>query len=163
MKKSVLVKPALLVALVMLSVNPEAFAQKGCHQKSGQGNPGHKGACIHAELPDLSEEQQVKIKELKTAHMKAMLEHKNELNEKNARLKTLQTAENVEMNKINKVIEEIGSIKTEMAKKKAAHHQEIRKLLTEEQRVHFDAKTMKGGMSCQRENCVHHKGCKKQM
>lgn len=155
-----LIKPALLIGLVLLSINPAAIAQKGCNQKFKAGNPDHKGACLYQEIPDLTEEQDAKIRELRTAHMKDMLKYKNELNEKHASLKTLQTAENVEINKVNKIIEDIGSIKTEMAKKRAALHQEIRNNLTEEQRVHFDERALSRGMGCQRGNQPHHKGCR---
>lgn len=160
MKRLMLLKSAVLTGLVLLSLNPAAIAQKGCNQNMKSGNPERKGACMHHEIPDLTEEQEAKIKELKTAHMKDMLKYKNELNEKHAKLKTLQTAESVEMDKVNKVIDDIGSIKTKMAKEKAALHQEIRKLLTEEQRVRFDTKAFCNKMGCQGKNSAHHKGCK---
>ncbi len=160
MKKLFLMRSGLLIGLVLLSINPAAIAQKGDKQKYKMDNPRHNGTSIHMSMPDLTEEQVVKIKELKTTHMKAMLKSKNELNEKHARLKTLQTAETVDMNKINKVIEEIGSIKTEMAKKRAALHQEIRELLSEEQRVHFDAKALNNKMYRKSKNSAHHKGRK---
>ena len=152
MKKLFLMRSGLLIGLVLLSINPAAIAQKGDKQKYKMDNPKHNGTSIHMSMPDLTEEQVVKIKELKTTHM----------NEKHARLKTLQTAETVEMNKINKVIEEIGSIKTEMAKKRAALHQEIRELLSEEQRVHFDAKALNNKMYRKSKNSAHHKGRKRE-
>ena len=64
------------------------------------------------------------------------------------------------MDKVYKLIEEAGLMKTEMAKKKAKLHQEIRELLTEEQRVHFDAKILNKKMHCKREKSPHHKGSK---
>jgi Spy/CpxP family protein refolding chaperone len=162
MKRLLLIKTAVLTGLVLLGMNPSAIAQKGYNYKLKSGNPDHKGACVHHEISDLTEEQEAKIKELKTAHMKDMLKYNNELNEKHAKLKTLQTAESVEMDKVNKVIEDIGLIKTEMAKERAALHQEIRKLLTLEQRIHFDTKTLYDRRGYHGEMPGYHKGCQRQ-
>ena len=92
--------------------------------------------------------------ELKTVHMKDMLKFKSELEEKNARLKSLQTADDVDMDKIYKVIDDIGSIKTKMTKERAELHQEIRTLLSDEQRVHFDTQHLSD------RNFKHRGGCK---
>ncbi len=96
----------------------------------------------HAEhmpmVPDLTEKQKEQIKQLRTEHLKAMLPLKNQLMEKRARLHTISTSENVNMKEINNMIEEIGAIKTRLMKERAAHRQEIRTLLTQEQRLMFD-------------------------
>jgi len=70
--------------------------------------------------------------------MKEMLPLKNELAEKMAHLKTLTTKDKVDMAAINATIDEIVVIKGKMMKLQVAHKQEIRKLLTEEQRIIFD-------------------------
>jgi Spy/CpxP family protein refolding chaperone len=60
------------------------------------------------------------------------------LGEKKARLRTLSTGVKVDMDKINRVIEDFGEMRTEMMKMRAQHRQDIRELLTDEQRVMFD-------------------------
>ncbi len=92
------------------------------------------------QIPDLTDEQQEQIKNLKVNHLETILPLQNELKEKEARLHTLSTAENADMQSINSLIEEIGSIKTQMKKGKAAHHQSIRQLLTDDQRILLDAR-----------------------
>jgi hypothetical protein len=49
---------------------------------------------------------------------------------------------------INGLIDEMAVIKTKMAKERAANHQEVRKLLTEEQRIKFDSHVGKQGKQC---------------
>ena len=90
-------------------------------------------------IPDLTEDQEEQIQTLRTDHLKAILPMRNELAEMNARLQTLSTADNVDMSQINGLIEEMGALKMQMMKAGAAHRQEIRKLLTDEQRVVFDS------------------------
>ncbi len=129
----------ILVALA-LSVNTGVFGQK--RQVKTQMKVLKESTFKH-EIPNLTDEQKAKIKELKIANMKVMLPLKNKIGEKRAHLRTLITAENIDMKAINKTIDEIGSIRTEMIKKKIANRMEIRKLLTEEQRLFFDTKVMR--------------------
>ena len=98
----------------------------------GDKMPGHM-------IPDLTDSQKEEMKSLHADHMQAIQPLQNEIGEKQARLRTLQTADKVNMAEINKVIEDIGQIRTEMMKIRATKHQEIRSLLTDEQRVFFDA------------------------
>jgi Spy/CpxP family protein refolding chaperone len=89
-------------------------------------------------IPDMTEQQKEQVEQLRTEHLKVMLSLQNQLQEKMAQLRTLSTAEKVNMNDINKKIEEIGQLKIKLMKERVAHRQDIRKLLTEEQRVIFD-------------------------
>jgi Spy/CpxP family protein refolding chaperone len=107
---------------------------------------------------NLTAEQKTQIEKLKTAHMKEMIGLKNQLQEKKAHLHTVSTVDKVDMVEVNKTIDEIGALKTEMMKKKEAHKQEVRKLLTEEQRLKFD---MQHG--CCGGDDDHGKGCGKGM
>lgn len=136
-----------LIALMLL-LGTLSYAQPNAggngykgDQRGKRGNM-EQGDCLRkdrmAAYLDLTEEQQTKIDALKLSHQKKVLHLKNELNEKKAKLRTLQTAEVSDMKAINSIIDEIGTIKTKMAKEQAAHHQEIRKILTEEQRIKFD-------------------------
>jgi len=89
---------------------------------------------------DLSDEQNAKIKEIHTKHMESQLPLKNSFGEKKAKLKTLTTAGEVNMKEVEKLIEEIGEIKVQLMKNKVYFKQEIRKILTKEQRLKFDMK-----------------------
>ena len=145
-----LIRNVSLMLAMGLFISQAAIAQPGsnspderpCMQKrictinaDGNAKPGQ--GCF-ANIPDLSEEQQKKIKKLRTVHIKKMLPLRNELREKEARLQTLRTAEKPDMNAINTQIESIGAVKIQIAKEREAHRQEIRKILTEEQRLQFD-------------------------
>jgi Spy/CpxP family protein refolding chaperone len=110
-----------------------------------RGPRPERGARIFDRLPDLTEEQQEQIKQLRTAHLKEILPIENKIREKAAQLNTLETSEKVDMVKINKTIEELGELKVTIAKKRAAHRQDIRKILTEDQRVIFDSMPGKRG------------------
>ena len=98
----------------------------------------HKHQKVPPPIPDLTEEQKEQIRELEINNMKEALSLKNQMGEKEAHLRTLSTADNVDMNSIYELIEEIGELKTQMVKQQAALHQEIRKILTDDQRVFFD-------------------------
>ena len=45
---------------------------------------------------------------------------------------------------INKTIDEIGALQIQMMKEREAHHQQIRSILAEKQRVIFDSRGGKG-------------------
>ena len=89
--------------------------------------------------------------ELRTQLKKEILPLKNQLGEKKARMQTLETADKADMQAINALIDEIQSLQGKIMKMHASHRQEIRKMLTPEQRVDFDLKGM-------RKEKRHHKG-----
>jgi Spy/CpxP family protein refolding chaperone len=130
----------LLIAALFIVSSGIAYAQcpDGGHSKNPSMH-GEKGPRHEPGIPDLTEDQKDQIKTLRIELMEHMIQLKNKLQEKAARLRTLQTAAKANMSDINKMIEEIGDLRTEMMKLKAACHQEIRSLLTDEQRVFFDA------------------------
>jgi len=144
-----------LMAGLMISTN-EVMAQRGqgrgvaapadglgmMSYAQGQGmmNYGNRpyrgtGQC----LLNLTEEQDAKITELRLQHLKEVTPLRNELNEKRARLRTLQSADKQDLNAINKTIDEMGALRTSIQKKGAAHRAEVASLLTDEQRVAFNA------------------------
>lgn len=89
-------------------------------------------------IPDLTEDQADKIKDMKTIHMKEMIPLRNSLKEKEAELQTVSTGENIQLETIFATIDEIGKIKIQMAKKHAQFKYDVRNILTEDQRVYFD-------------------------
>lgn len=143
--KAITYKHIMMLLAASLIVTGSAFAQQGkMHSESvekqcmsGMGHGKHMSM-----IPDMTEQQKEQMEQLRTEHLKVMLPLKNQLQEKMARLRTLSTAEKVNMNDINKKIDEIGELKIKLMKERATHRQDIRKLLTEEQRVMFDMHPM---------------------
>jgi Spy/CpxP family protein refolding chaperone len=136
MKNSRIATISVLLLAVMVSLNATVYAQNGYGKvnKSGTG-PGF----FCKNIPDITEDQQGKIDALRTDHMKTMQSLRNQKNEKRAHLQTLRTADKADMNAINKTIDEIGALQTKMMKERENHIQEVRNLLTDEQRISFDS------------------------
>lgn len=105
-------------------------------------NPGMPAWCSC--IPGITSDQEEKIRKLQTEHLKEMQNYRNQLNENRARYQTLMTAVQPDMKAINANIEERSKIKAEMEKKRAAHLQAVRQVLTDEQRVIFDQHSFRG-------------------
>ncbi|HOY96585.1 MAG TPA: periplasmic heavy metal sensor, partial [Catalimonadaceae bacterium] len=120
------------------------FAQRPPRDSAHAGKHG---------ISNLTAEQKKKMAELRTQLKKEILPLKNQLGEKKARMQTLETADKADMQAINTLIDEIQSLQGKIMKMHASHRQEIRKMLTPEQRVDFDLKGM-------RKEKRHHKGRK---
>lgn len=84
---------------------------------------------------NLTEEQQDKISELRTAHLNEVQSLRDDLNIKEAELRKYQNEDNPNISTINKTIDEIGDIRSEIMKKNAAHQVEVQNLLTDEQKA----------------------------
>ena len=156
-----------LITGMMMITAVTSFAQRG----QGRKAPGmHKDMPMHqncyANIPDLTEEQENQIEDLKTDHLKEMKGTFNKLNEKRARLRTLQTQDDPDMEKIYEVIEEMGDLRTEMHKARAKHLQKVRSLLNEKQKLYFDKHQMRMHKGMHPNNKMkrgkgHHGGCGK--
>ena len=133
---------SIMLAIIFMSFNNNTVAQK---KGNGQG-PGwnQQNKQMHCNIPNLTEEQQKKMMKMRVSNMHDMLQFRNTMAEKRAHLNTLRTADKVDMNAINKLIDEIGALKIQMMKKKEAHRQEVRKILTDDQRVFFDSRSGQG-------------------
>ena len=122
----------------------------GCEQDKPccEMGPKHMGMMKGMpEIPDLTDEQKGQLDKMQIEHMKAVQPLHNKLMEKQAELNSLATVEDVNMSKINVLIEEIGKIRTEIMKEREKHHQAVRKILNEKQRLFFDNRPMhRGGM-----------------
>ena len=126
------------------------IAQPG--QRAGVKTDGRKAARgMMMQIPDLTEQQQTSIREAATEMRQEILPLRNQIREKSAQLQTLRTQEKADLNAIHKALEEIGDLKTEIAKERATLHQEIRSVLNEEQRLWLDTnhpkRRMKPGMN----------------
>jgi Spy/CpxP family protein refolding chaperone len=155
----------LVISLFAGHVTAQPNFNQGCNRHGhngmhGQcnmnGQSGMQGQCLMQGqgffgIPDLSDDQKKELQKLKTEHMKEVMPLKNEMNEKQAHLVTLSSAANPDINAIYAEIEKIGQIKIDLQKKKAKFEQDIRKLLTDEQRLFFDMHSAKSCMNHQQE------------
>jgi len=128
-----------LLVMLVSSIGASAQNERGEREFRGKRARMEQRGPRGPMIPDLTEEQQEKIKAIRLETQKQKLPLQNELREKKARMSTLTTAENPDMKAINKLIDEMGAIKVKMEKIQAAQHQEVRKQLTEDQRVVFDS------------------------
>ena len=90
--------------------------------------------------PPFTEQQRNQMKEMRIAHMKEVQPVQNELRELKARYKTLTTASNPVMAEINKNIDAQSAAMNKLMKSRASHQQDIRKILTDEQKLFNDMK-----------------------
>ncbi|MBN1252476.1 MAG: periplasmic heavy metal sensor [Bacteroidales bacterium] len=125
---------SVILAVMLLSFGTQLNAQRY------QGKNMQNKQNFECNIPDLTDEQKSKIEVLKVSHLKEVTTHKNLMSEKRAHLNTLRTADKPDMNAINKTLDEIGALRTNMQKKSEAHRQSVRALLTDNQRVYFDAR-----------------------
>lgn len=138
---------AMLFIASILGMSSNLFAQRGYRnqnvdrpQRFQNQDPGFY--CRN--IPDLTEEQQDEIMELRTAHLKEMQDERNALAEKRVRLRSLRTSNSPDMGTINQTIEEMSEIRATMQKEREKHIQNIRNVLTDDQRVYFDARKARG-------------------
>jgi len=95
--------------------------------------------------PFFTAEQKDQVKKIRLETAQKLKPLRNELRELMAHQQTLTTADDAKMKAISSNIEKMSGVKTEMAKIRAAQHQEIRSLLDEEQLLQFDQHKQKMG------------------
>ncbi len=128
-------KLTIILAALLIVTGMDAFAQRGRRMISRD----YQGV-VCPYIPDLTEEQQSRITELRTSHLKEMQEFRNKVDENRVQYRSLVTGDPANRNAINDKIDEFTELKNQMLKKQTNHRQEIRNLLTEEQRVYFDSR-----------------------
>ncbi len=139
-------KTAKRLAIVLLALTPImvvlAFAQTGQGQRNRQDYSPRfqQGDRMYQRIPDLTDDQKDKMEKLHLNMMKEALPIRNQLNENRAKYKTLSTGDNVDLKAVNKLIDENAKLQSDLKKKAAANHQEVRKLLTDDQRIVFDTR-----------------------
>ncbi len=92
-----------------------------------------------------TDDQKAKIKEIRMASYKEKNALRNQMGELKAKQRTLTTADKPDMNAINANIDEISKVQNKMMKMEASKHQQIRGLLTDEQKMMFDSGKMGKG------------------
>jgi len=104
------------------------------------------GTCQKAcNLPNLSAEQAAKIQKLKIEHHKALLALQTDLKTKRLDLHQM-TMESADQKKLEAKIDELAKAGADIQKKRLAQRNEIRSLLTDEQKKLFDKKCL--GLGC---------------
>ncbi len=104
-----------------------------------QGNQNQRGGGPEMFIPNLTDEQIQQIRDIRTSGQKAALPVKNQLREKRAKLITLTSADKYDAKAVNAVVDDISKLEKTMMLFQIEHRQQIRSVLTEEQRVIFDS------------------------
>ncbi|MEI6142805.1 MAG: periplasmic heavy metal sensor [Mariniphaga sp.] len=128
-----------LVAGIMISGS--ILAQKSERNFKGRPEMREMGQLQKHEglmKDSLTSQQMEAIKEIKGKTEKELKPLHDQLSELMAHHRTLMTAEKPDMAAINASIEKMGALKISVEKAEAAQQQEIRKLLTEKQRIQMD-------------------------
>jgi len=133
-----LVKVAMTLTLMFMVINV-SHAQQGQRNGNRQGQRNGQGYGVEQGL-NLTDEQQTEMKGLRLKLQQEALPLRNKLGENRARLRTLSSAETADLKAINKLIDSNSQLTGNMAKLRAANHQEVRSLLTDEQRIIFDSR-----------------------
>jgi Spy/CpxP family protein refolding chaperone len=92
------------------------------------------------DIPDLTREQQDKIKKADLKHLSAMTPLRNQRREKSVRLATILSTNPVNLKDAEAIADEIGLIDAAILKQQIRHDQELRSHLTPDQQIIFDAR-----------------------
>ena len=160
MKKTNIISKLVLAIFISGLFTLTTYAQeKSCPNHGQQAMMGQcKGGCGMGFLKDLTPDQKKQIDVLKQKLIKETLPIKNQIDEKQAHLKTISTGDNVDMTAVNKTIDEISVLKADIQKKKMQFRQDVRKLLTDDQKLMFDIHCCGGagdGEGCGRGEKMH--------
>lgn len=140
---------AAFAMVALISFDAAAQPGRGNGRGNGQGygpGPGQgygRGDCT-ANIPGLTEEQQTKILKLRADHFRKADLIRAEIGEKQAHMNTLRLSENQDSKAIDKSIDEISTLRGNLMKAREAHRRDVKALLTEEQKVWFDANNRPG-------------------
>ena len=129
----------MLAVTMLLFIGSDIFAQRGMNnyrdQKQGIDSQGY---CFN--IPDLTPEQEAKIKALQVNHLKQRTDFRNQMNELSAKKQTLMTSDKSDLNAINGTIDQMTALQNKMMKERAKHYQDVRSTLTDAQKVYFDSR-----------------------
>lgn len=124
----------MLVATLLIS-SATLFAQP---MNSNQMK-AKKGVGIENKIPNLTTDQKAKIQAFRIDHMKVVTPIQNAIKEKKAHLNTITSTDKPDMVDVNKTIDEISKLNGDLMKSRIAHQNQIRSILTDEQKVYFNA------------------------
>jgi Spy/CpxP family protein refolding chaperone len=124
----------ILAAALLLATGIDAMAQRG----RGMGRMGGMQQ-VCPNIPGLTEEQRGQIMQLRTRHLGEMQAYRDQIDISRVQYRALMRSGGDNTAAINSKIDELSAIRNAMEKKRAGHHQEIRSLLNDDQRVWFDS------------------------
>jgi len=134
MKRFMLTKSllVLMVSVLITSFSLNSYAQRGPREMKDS-------ARFEMGIPKLTADQKTKIEGMRVKHLKEVTPLKNEMVEKKAHLNTLESAEKVDRDAINKTIDEISALQGKIMKMKVNHRLDVASVLTDDQKVFFNA------------------------
>ncbi len=146
----------LISALFLMTFSIDALAQRGrrapdvrprqpLHDRPvDRPEPGARVDAAHClMLPELTEAQEQEIRALRLARIERSTKHRSEMAELRARKRNMMTG--VSEGDVDALIDEITGLRGAHMKENVRHHQAVRDLLTEEQRILYDSKVMRRG------------------
>jgi len=141
---------SILAIVLLVGMSLSASAQRGQrfnqagqgygYQNAGQGfnqNRPFAGNCAYMQL---SEEQQAQINDLRTALVEKNLPLRNDLGVMRAQMQALRTGNNQNLKDISNLIDDMSAVQAQIRKNAAEHRLAVRSLLTDDQKVIFDAR-----------------------
>lgn len=137
---------AMLIALFSIA----ALAQPGGGGFRGprggdDDNFGPQRGARMAKFLDLTDEQKTKVEDMRLNHQREMLPLRSELQGLRTELKLAETAETYNAAKAESLVKKMGELHTKMHLQRLKNHQEMRSLLTTEQRKKFDSMMLSRG------------------
>jgi len=126
MKNNLKITSLLLIAGLLFSLSP-LFGQEKPE------NPA-PAPMMAPPIPQLTEEQRVKIQELRLKHMKEILPLETDLQIKRLELENLWTADKLDAKAIIAKVKEINELQNKLELTRVNHRLEIAQILTPEQR-----------------------------
>ena len=135
--KSQKMKTIVITAIAILMISGTSlFAQRGMGMMrgAGQGSRFYAGNCMGYGL-NLTEDQQNRVNDLRTAHLKEVQPLRDQLMENRAHQRTLMNAENADKKAINANIDKATKLQNEIAKLGADFQVKFKSVLTDEQKV----------------------------
>lgn len=145
-------KIKLLLAIVAVS----GISLGAVAQPPERGPMPHRSMAYGPGLPylDLTEEQQDQIKQLHLAFIKDVQPLRDEVKINRLKINTLMKNDDPDMQQIVSLVEADGKLLTQIQVKSIRHRIDVRNLLTDEQKIIFDAHRDRMGQ--RRELAEHH-------
>ena len=131
----------LAVLFAVVSLNQEAYSQKGDNSKSKNFRMNLK------EQLNLSEDQEKKIEDLRLTREESMIKFRSDLELKDLEMRKLKSSEKFSRSEMINLTKEINAIKNDMALTRVNHQMDVYELLDESQRkIWLDKQDQFGNM-----------------
>jgi Spy/CpxP family protein refolding chaperone len=105
-------------------------------QQMFEQQAGWQQGCLY--LEGLTEDQQEAIAALRNVRLEKSLQYRARMDAMRARKRELMIQKSPDMGEVNKIIDQMEGLRSNHLKEAAAYRQQVRELLTDEQRLAFD-------------------------